>query len=467
MRYLHLASVSLLAALAQPALADTLADAIASAYSNNPEITAARAQLRATDETVEIARTDTRPNVGVTGSFVNQLTDRFGNYGQVWTGGIQITQPVWEGGRVRAGISAAEARVDAARARLQATEHAVVTDTVTAYADVLRMQSIVALNENQIRVLEQQLQASKDRFEVGDLTRTDVAQSDARLAAARSNLIGARTQEIAVKQAYERLVGRPPVDLQPLPPLPPLPATEVEVHDRAMAANPNMQAARLDEQAAQQDVRQAKAQRGPSVGVTAAATYNHSTGALFARLGLAPQIGVSANMPLFTGGLIAANVRAAQARQSAALERISLTERQISETAANSFAQLRASEAVIQASKVLVDANALAAEGVKQENQVGSRDILDVLNAEQELLNARVQLVTAERDRYVAGFTLLEVAGAFQVVLDGAPVARYDPEVNEKRIKAKGWSEFGYDPDPATDRARNVAPLTSQMGPQQ
>ena len=108
MRYLHLASASLLAALAQPALADTLADAIASAYSNNPEITAARAQLRAIDETVEIARTDTRPNVGVSGSFTNQLTDRFGNYGQIWTGGIQITQPVWEGGRVRAGISAAD-----------------------------------------------------------------------------------------------------------------------------------------------------------------------------------------------------------------------------------------------------------------------------------------------------------------------------------------------------------------------
>ncbi len=468
MRILLLASASLALALASSASAETLAEAIASAYSANPEITAARAQLRATDESVEQARAAMRPNVGLSGGFTNQLTENLGNYSRTWTGGVQLTQPVWQAGRIRNNISAAEARVEAARARLQGTEHGVVTNTVIAYADVLRMKSIVDLNQNQVRVLEQQLQASKDRFEVGDLTRTDVAQSEARLEAARANLIVVQTQDIAARQAYERLVGHPPVDLQPLPVLPDLPDTAGEALDRTIAANPAMLAAKFDEKAAREEVQLAKSQHGPLVGVTASAQYNKVSGPAFARDGFSPQIGVTASMPLFTGGLVAANVRAAQARQSAALERITLTERQLSEAAANRFASVRSAEAVIASSKVLVSANALAAEGVKQENMVGSRDILDVLNAEQELLNARVQLVTAERDRYVAGFQLLEVMGAFTVVLGDAPVTRYDPMMNEARIRGRSWSEFGYDPDPRRDAGRDVAPLRNaapQPGP--
>jgi hypothetical protein len=140
----------------------------------------------------------------------------------------------------------------------------------------------------------------------------------------------------------------------------------------------------------------------------------------------------------------------------------------VTEGVSNSWAQLKTAEATIQAAKVQTSANALAAEGVRQENQVGSRDILDVLNAEQELLNSRVQLVQAERDRYVAAFQLLESVGAADIALEGAGVQRYDPAFNAARVRAKGWSEFGYDPDPRTDRARNTAPLTgSPVGPQQ
>jgi outer membrane protein len=462
MRHLLLASVL----IAAPASADSLREAIASAYSSNPQIAAARAQLRQVDEGVPIASSGARPSVDLQGNFTQDLNDNFRDLGQVWTGGIVLRQSIWEGGRVRAGVSAAEARIEAARARLRAIEYRVIVDTAVAYADVIRTQALVGLNQGQVKVLEQELRASRDRFEVGDLTRTDVAQSEARLALANANLQAARGQLVVAQQAYRRLVGRPPQNLEPLPELPAMPATVGEALDLALATNPTLMAARLDERAAAEDVRLAKAGRGPSVGVQASANYTEFTGAGAAAglSGFDPRVGVTAAMPLFTGGLIAAQVRQAQARQSQALEGIAQNERLVTESTTDSWELLRTAEAVIQSSKVQVDANALAAEGVRQENQVGSRDILDVLNAEQELLNSRVNLVQAERDRYVAAFQLYESIGQLEVALANAPVGRHDPEANAKRVRGLGWSEFSTNPDPRKDRERDHVPL---VGPQQ
>jgi outer membrane protein len=449
--------------LTAPAQADTLPEAIASAYAANPEIAAARAQLRQIDEGVPLAKAGTRPSVAATGSFLQELSERLGDSGRRTNGGISLNQAIWEGGRIRANISAAEARILAARARVRALEYSVIVDTVTAYADVLRTAEIVKLNDNQVRVLEQQLRASKDRFEVGDVTRTDVAQSEARLAAARSNLIAAKGNSIVAEQAYLRLVGRPAIALQPLPPLPPIPASPEAARETAFASNPGLQAARLEEKAAADDVRAAKAERLPSVGASAVAQYTHFSGADLGGLsGFNPQIGVNASIPIFTGGAIASNIRRAQARQSELLEDISQSERVVSENATDNWALVQTAEAVIESSRVQVSANQLAAEGVRQENQVGSRDILDVLNAEQELLNARVTLVQAEREKYVAAYRLYATLGDLEPVLVGAPVGRYDPDTNTRRV-AKSWDEFGADPDPRTDRSKNTAPL---VGPQ-
>ncbi|PZU48951.1 MAG: hypothetical protein DI568_06645 [Sphingomonas sp.] len=458
---------ALLLATAAPVSAESLNDAIAQAYSNNPSIAAARARVRQADEGVPIAAAGTRPSLDFSGTFNQSLSDNFSDLGQVWTGGLTLRQSIWQGGRIRAGISGAEARIEASRLDLAAAEQALITDTVTAYADVLRTQEIVKLNENQVRVLEQELRASRDRFEVGDVTLTDVAQSEARLAASQANLIAARGNAVFARQAYQRLVGRAPGQLEPLPPLPPLPDSEGQAQTRAADLNPSLAAAKASEKAAAEDVRAAKAGRMPSVGVQASAAYTHYTNippGMLAVDGLDQRIGISAGMPLFSGGLIAAQVRQAQARQSEALETISLAERQVTEGVANSWALLTTAEATIQAAKSQTSANTLAAEGVRQENMVGSRDILDVLNAEQELLNSRVQLVQAERDRYVAAYQLLQSVGAADIVLEAAGVQRYDPAANAKRVRGKGWNEFGYDPDPATDRERNTAPL---MGPQQ
>lgn len=460
MRYAFLIAAAVMAA---PVSAETLQDAIAAAYSANPQVAAARAQLRQLDENVPIIGAGTRPTINTQLSFNEDLSPSFGSIGETWRAGVSINQAIWEGGRIRADLSAATARIEAARARLIAAEYQVITATVTAYADVLRTREFVRLNENQVKVLEQQLRASRDRFEVGDLTRTDVAQSEARLAAAEANLMQSRAQQVQAAQAYERLVGRRPDNLAPLPPPPPVPANETEARDMALATNPDLTAARLDEKAADADVLSTKRDRLPSIGVEAAGAYTRATGPFFGISGFNPRIGVTATMPLLSGGLIAARVRQAQARQSETLELITQSERVVAESATNSWVQLKTSEAVIESSKVQVSANALASEGVRRENEVGSRDILDVLNAEQELLNARVQLVQAERDRYVAVYQLLETIGRLEPVLEGVGVRRFDAEANARRVRRKGFQEFGYDPDPRTDRARNVAPL---VGPQ-
>lgn len=465
MRPYLLATCLVVTLAAVPARADSLPEALASAYATNPDIAAARASLRAVDESLPIATSGTRPTVSLSGSFSQELSKRFGDEGQYWNGGISLQQPIWEGGRVRASISSAKARILAARERLRAAEYRLIVDTVSAYADVLRTQQEVRLNKNQVHVLSEQLRASQDRFEVGDLTRTDVAQSEARLERARSALVSAEANLTLVAQAYQRLVGRAPADLAPLPPLPPLPESESEAVRLATAGNPLLNAARLDEESAKAIVRQVKAQRLPSVSVTAGVGYTHYNGNLMPRAatGFDPTLGVQATMPIFTGGRLAAQVRQAQAEQAAQIATIANVERLTIESASSQWALMKASESTIASARTTVEANELASEGVKRENEVGSRTILDVLNAEQELLNSQVDLVRAERNRYVAAYALLESIGDPDVALAGVPVERYDAAANAARVSKKGWSEFSHDPDPRTDVTRDNARL---IGPQ-
>ena len=445
-------------ALAAPTAADTLPDAIASAYATNPEIAAQRATVREIDEQVPQALSATRPTLSPTASLTENLNQSFGDSYRTFSIGGTVSQAVYRGGRTRAAVSAGEQRIEAARQRLRSAENRVIVGVVTAYADVIRTARVVALNENNVRVLQRQLQASQDRFQVGDLTRTDVAQSEARLAAARSQLIGAQGQALAANQAYLRVVGRPPARLEPLPALPAFPDTVARVVDEAQANAPDLLAARYDEAAARQDVRGVKAERLPFVGLQAGIQYQALNGPAigaaaqrggFSASGVFPVAGVQLSVPLFTGGVTASRVRAAQAAQSTRLEEIGVIARQVVEAATNGLQGVAVARGQIVASRVQVSANTLALEGVRQENQVGSRTVLEVLNAEQELLSSQVTLQQAVRDEYVAAFTLLSALGRAEAVALGAPVERYDPAANARRVRGK-WREFGYDPDPRT-----------------
>jgi outer membrane protein len=450
--------------LAGPAAAETLAQAIASAYEGNPDIAAQRQLVRQVDEQAPQAlATYARPNVAGTASATQNGAD-FDDNGRVAQAGVQVGLPLYRGGRTRLATSAAENRILAARARLRAAENTVIVNVVTAYADVIRYGRVVELNENNVKVLERELQASKDRFEVGDLTRTDVAQSQARLAGAQASLVAARNQLTAARAAYARVVGHEADNLAPLPALPPLPGTVGQAVDLASANNPSLLASQWDEAAARYDVKVYEAQRLPSLDATANASYQRydnyggSTGAGFAQQGgyFTQGLGLSATVPIYQSGLIGSYTRQAQARRSQLQSLIVSTQRQVSESATNAFNALNNARAIIGSSTVARDANALALEGVRQENQVGTRTVLEVLNAEQELLQSEVDLATAQRDEQVAGYQLLSAVGAAEAGALGVPVQEYDAESNARRVRNEIWDS--HDPDapalPTPDPAR-------------
>lgn len=462
------AGAALAAALCAPAArADTLREAFVRAYATNPTLTGARAGLRATDEDVAIARAPGLPNANLSGSYNEYVKRSAINFtAPVRSGGGSVTLnvPVYQGGAVRNSVNAAKARVEAGRADLRSTEATVFSDTVAAYMDVIRDQSIVELNGGNVKVLETNLQASQDRFQVGDLTRTDVAQSDARLAVARSQLQSAEAQLDASRQAYLRIVGKFPENLQPPPPLPAFPANPDDAVDIAVQNNPALDAARKQSEAAEYDIRSAEGARLPRISGFVTGDYTNYLGTLgstipgesYPQADKTATVGIQATMPLFQGGLTGARVRQAQARKGQALEAVTLTERAVVADARTAFSLYIAALEVIRSSETAVSANELALEGVRAENSVGTRTVLDVLNAEQELLNARVTLVTARRDAYVAGFALLVALGkaeAKDLGLDGGPL--YDPRLNYKRVHAS-LNDWAKDPAPQPVATRTV-----------
>jgi outer membrane protein len=329
--------------------------------------------------------------------------------------------------------------------------------------DVILAQEVVRLNQSNVKQLSVNLQASKDRFEIRDLTRTDVAQSDSRLALARGQQRSAEANLIAARERYIQVVGKAPIDLRSPPPLAGLPGSAEEAVAIALDHNPDLLAARQRSKAAGYDVRVASAGKLPKVSLFVAGDYTDYLGTLggsvpgqFTQMSTTAQAGVRASIPIFQGGLPAAQRRAAQAREDATMETEIGVERAVVANVRSAYAQWQAAQSLISSSQTAVDAAALGLEGVRAENTVGNRTILDILNAEQELLGAQVQLATARRNAYVAGFNLLAAMGkaeARDLGLDGG--ALYDPEVNYERVRGKIW-DWSNDPAPTTEATRTV-----------
>ncbi len=464
----------LCAALAASALApgaawaDTLQEALTAAYRNNPTLAAARANQRATDETVAIQKAAGRPSVTTSSQyleFVKQSSTSFISPDRVLTGQLNLSVPIYSGGAVRNGVRGADARVSAGRADVRATESSIFSQTVAAYMDVLRNQAVVGLQANLVDVLRVNLQATGDRFEIGDLTRTDVAQSQSRLALAQSDLRTAQANLVSARETYAQLTGKAADGLQPPPPLPGFPAGVEEAEDVALDQNPDIAAARERARAAGFEIAVAGAGRLPRLSAITGSSYNNYLGTLnsptgvpFPQVSTTAQVGLQLSLPLFQGGLPAAQRRQAQARQAAALEQAVAAERAVIAQVRSAWSSWQAATAVITSAQSAVDAAALGLEGVRAENSIGNRTILDTLNAEQELLNARVQLVTARRNAYVAGFSLLAAMGRAEardlgLVEEGL---LYDPVANYDRVKGK-WFDWDNDPDPVVTTTSTAA----------
>ncbi|AKM08438.1 TolC family outer membrane protein [Pelagerythrobacter marensis] len=462
------------ALFAVPASADTLREALVEAYRTNPNLQAARADQRAVDEGVPIEKSAGRPSVDATGrysEFLNQSSTSFTAPERAVTANIDLGVPIYSGGAVKNAVRAAKERVQAGQADLRATESAVFSQVVAAYMDVIRNEAIVGLAANQVDVLSTNLQATSDRFEIGDLTRTDVAQSESRLAVAQSDFRSAQANLVTARENYIALVGEAPTDLQPPPPLPGLPASPEAAVDAALENNPDLIAARERAQAAGYDIDVAGAGRLPRVSLFTGYGYENYLGTLGGAVTDDPTLpdadvsqtsasvtaGVSLSIPIFQGGRPAALQRQAQARASAALEGVIATERDVIAQVRAAYSSWQASLAIIESSQSAVAAAELSLEGVRAENSIGNRTILDVLNAEQELLNAQVELVTARRNAYVAGFSLLAAMGraeARDLGLDGDGLL-YDPQLNFERVEGK-WFDWDRDPEPVAQSTRTV-----------
>lgn len=460
---------------AAPASADTLREALVDAYNSNPTLQAARAQQRAQDETVPIQKSTGLPSANATVTHIEFLRQS----GNAFTApernlgiGVGVTMPVYTGGAFKNNLRAAEERIEAGKAELRGTESSLFSQVVSAYMNIIRNEAVVALSANQVEVLEINFQATSDRFEIGDLTRTDVAQSQSRLALAQSDLRIAKVDLANAREVYIQLVGREPGDLEAPPPLPGLPDSADEAVMIALDSNPDLIAARERTAASRYDVKATDANRLPTVSLFANGDYSNFYGTLggpasnsFRQAETTANAGVQVSIPLFQGGRPAALKRQAQARSSATMEQEIATERAVIANVRAAYGNWRTSREIIQSTLVAVEAAELSLEGVQAENTVGNRTILDILDAQRELLSAQVQLVTARRNEYVAGFTLLAAMGkaeARDLNLDtGGPL--YDPDVNLERVsnmKVTGPSDLFWDwrddPDPVPQGTRTI-----------
>ncbi len=460
--------LTLAAASVGTARADTLIEALVQAYNTNPTLEAARAQQRAVDENVPIAKADGRPNADATVTFtefVQRSANAFTAPRRAITAQGQLGVPIYSGGGVKNQIKAAQVRVAAGQADLRSTESQLFNQIVAAYMDVVQNEALVGLNRSNVAALSTNLEATTDRFEIGDLTRTDVAQSQSRLALARGDLRTAEANLANARETYINLVGKAPVDLQPPPPLPNLPATAQDAASYALENNPDLIGARERVRASERDVDVAGAGRSPRVSLFANSNYSNFLGtAASGVIGVSQtdrqaQAGAQVSIPIFQGGRPAAQRRQAQANVSNALETEIATERNVIAQVRSAYQSYTAANELIALNQTAVDAAALSLEGVRAENTVGNRTILDILDQEQEFLRAQVQLVIARRNAYVAGFSLLAAMGraeARDLNLDGGVL--YDPQVNYERVRGK-FFDFDDDPDPVARSTRTVDTL--------
>ncbi len=420
------AALVLMASVSTPALAqasrDTLSDAVDSAISNNPTLMAARKSRGVADETFTQAKSQMGPQLNFTGSYGaqnqtigRQVSTPSGNFpedGNSQRGmlGLEARQSLWSGGSLMARADQASAGVDVSQARLINAEQETVLAVVTAFVDVRLAEREVEIRETNVASLRQQVRAATDRFDVGEVTRTDVSQAQAQAAASESELANSRAGLARARAVYEQIVGRPPVQLAEPPPAPALPGTLDEALAIARSGNPALLAARALEVQGERAVDVARGALAPQFDLVGSAgltdtRYNQSF--------QDTNVGVVAEFrwPLFNGGLLESKTRGAQLEADRARYQRLAVERDVTAQTTTYWHQVIAAREAITASTSRVAAAEVALEGALQELAVGTRITLDVLDQERELLDARLRQVDAERQAYIAIHRLLAATG--------------------------------------------------------
>jgi len=424
-RAVHLLTATALSVgLALSAQADTLRQAMADAYGNSQVLEQNRYLLRVADEDVTQAIAQLFPTL----EFVASTSRNLDTSTTVTTAALVAEAVLYRGGQRRDAIVAAEATVDATRQQLVALEQQVLLDAVTAYLGVWRDMQVVGVSEANVRVITQQLRAARDRFEVGEDTRTDVAQAEAQLALARSNLAASQGSLEISRELFNIAIGRYPNGLSGPGAMPTLPASESAAEALARQTHPAILALQSQVEAVEAAVRQARAAARPTVGLGAELGNTIRNDANPALEGSSSSISLSVRVPLYQGGQLASLEREALAQVAAV--RFQLNQQALinAQNVGNAYARLGIASAQIQASDQRIRAAELAFEGVREEASLGARTTLDVLDAEQALLDARISRIQAQADLYAAAYGILAASGLLTVEHQRLPVAQYDVE---------------------------------------
>lgn len=432
--------------------AETLQEALAKAYQNNPTLLAARARLRAIDEGVSEAVSGWRPTVSINYDVGKTYSDSSGGSSSgsgaqnrtPRTGSLSLEQNVYRGGRTLSQTRRAEQDVLAERARLATTEQQVMLDGGTAFVDALRDEAVLRLNQSNERVLKRQLEATRDRFQVGEVTRTDVAQAESRLARAVADRIQSEGNLVQSRAAYRDIMGDLPGTLQPTKPLGDLPTSQDDTIKQARISNPQVIASRFTERAAVADIDVVKGELYPSINLEGDLSRGNDTSSTDSRRESA-SITARVSMPLYQAGGVSARIRAAKQTHSQRRRELDAAIRTVIASATGAWQDYQTAVAQIKAFTSEVNSASIALEGVRQEAQVGSRTVLDVLDAEQELLDARVSLVRAQRDEAVASFSVRQQIGTLVASKLALGVPTYDFEAYYKKVRNKwfGWGIGG------------------------
>ena len=448
-RFALLAAVALATIGGGTARAETMNGALVKAYLTNPDINSQRATVRQTDESVPAANAGYLPTIQAVGSIGAEHT----NGNQIIPGspqinyavgpfprsyGIQGQETVFDGYRTINRIRGAESQVLAARETLRNTEQTTLLSGVQAYMDVLQNSAIVDLDRNNVDVLKEQLRETRDRFTVGEVTRTDVAQAEASLASANAQLLSDQAVLEASVATYRQVIGDEPKTLAPVKPLTrPLPKALPEAVNISQVEHPAIVAQEHGVDAALLSIKIAEGALYPQANVQASLTQAFDVSSTPGMRAFDAKITGNLTIPIYQGGAEYADIR--QSKEGLAVQELkaSSTRDQIRQNVVASWGRNEAAIGVVKAARASVAANEVALAGVREEAKVGQRTTLDVLNAQQALLSARTQLVRAEHDQVVFSYALLSAIGRLNVPTLGLAVAEYDPSVHFDQVKGK------------------------------
>ena len=447
-----LATVAVVAIDFGAASAETLSGALSKAYLTNPDINAQRAQVRQTDESVPTANAGYLPKVSAFGNagIAHQngnliapgsvgVSDTKYALGTLPRGyGVQASETLFDGYQTINRIRSAESQVLGAREQLRNTEQNTLLSGVTAYMDVLQNSAIVELDKNNVDVLKEQLRETNDRFTVGEVTRTDVAQAEASLASANATLLTDQAVLEASIATYRQVIGDQPKTLAPVKPLArPLPKSLPEAVNISQVEHPAIVAQEHGVDVALLSIKVAEGALYPQASISAQIGQNFDVNATPGQRLFSAELTGQLTIPIYQGGAEYANIRQSKEGLSVQELKASSTKDQIRQNVVAAWGRFQAAIGVVKAARASVAANEVALAGVREEAKVGQRTTLDVLNAQQALLSARTQLVRAEHDQVVFSYSLLSTIGRLNVPTLGLAVAEYDPTVHFDQVKNK------------------------------